>query len=431
MHNEDITLAVICDFGGRVRGKGFKTSDTEKIAKKGVGLAYSNLMITCFGEIVETPWGPHGDILMIPDLSTEVIILGDDGAADERFVLCDLVNIDGSPWSCCPRSWLRKGLELLRDEFQLELMAAFEHEFHYSGIETGHGSAYGLDAWRYQGSFAQRLVHILDQNGVAPELVMPEYAPQQMEVTNAPALGVAAADRAVRLREITRSVAHRHGQKATFSPLMPGGGVGNGVHIHFSLQGSDGTPCSYDPVQPHNLRTGFGQFIAGVLAHMGDFMPLTAASNISYERLQPNRWSASCNNLGKQSREAGIRICPVTGDDPERSFNVEFRAADATANPYLALGALVWAGLDGLRRELPVPDATEGDVTDEDIARLGLKRLPASLTDALDAFRKNDALRSWMGDEFHNAYQVNKRGELKLLEDVDIEEQLRRYANCF
>lgn len=431
MHGEDITLAVICDLGGRVRGKGFRSSEILKIAERGIGLAFTNLMITCFGEIVETPWGPHGDILMIPDASTEVVIPGEDGAADERFMLSDLTHTDQSPWACCPRSWLRRGVEQLREEFGLELIAAFEHEFHYSGIEQGHGSAYGLDAWREQGSFAQRLYRMLDDNGVEPELIMPEYAPQQMEVTNAPAPGVAAADRAVRLREITRSVAFRHGERATFSPLMPGGGVGNGVHIHFSLQGKDGANQSYDPGQTDNIAVPFGQFIAGVLAHMPDFAPLTAASAISFERLQPNRWSASCNNLGRRSREAGVRICPLRKDDPAPSFNVEYRAGDATANPYLALGALVWAGLDGLRRKMPVPAATEGDITDEDIKRLGLTRLPANLADALERFRESEDLKNWMGEEFHNAYLMNKRSELKLVDGLDIEEQYLRYARCY
>jgi glutamine synthetase len=213
--------------------------------------------------------------------------------------------------------------------------------------------------------------------------------------------------------------------------MMPGGGVGNGVHIHFSLRGEDGTNQSFDPDQPNNISTPFGQFIAGVLANMADFMPLTAASSISYERLQPNRWSASCNNLGQQSREAGVRICPIRKDNPAQSFNVEFRAADATSNPYLALGALVWAGLDGLRNKMPLPAATEGDINDEDMEQRGLKRLPATLAEALERFRNSNNLKQWMGEEFHHAYLLNKRSELKLVDELDIEEQIQRYARCY
>ncbi|WP_025031532.1 glutamine synthetase family protein [Nitratireductor aquibiodomus] len=428
---ENIILAVICDYGARVRGKGFRAKDAEKIQAKGVGLAYSNLMITSLGEIVDSPWGPRGDVLMMPDPGTKIHLQADGDFAAEQYMLSDLVHLDGTPWECCPRNWLRRGIEMLREEFGLSLFSAFEHEFHYSGILTGRGSAYGLDAWRFQNGFGQHLVSVLDQCGLEPEMIMAEYAPQQLEIVNAPALGVTAADRAVQLREITRALAHRRGEKATFAPIMPGGTVGNGVHIHFSLQRDDGSPCSYDPDQPYGLSTPFGHFISGVLAHMNDFVALTAASDTSYERLQPNLWSASYNNLGKQDREAGVRICPLSGTNPEKSFNVEYRAADATANPYLALGAIVWSGIDGLRNSLTVPEATDGDLSQEVVTRLALKKLPASLSDALDLLQKSAPLREWMGSEFLDAYLMNKRSELKLVSDLDFEEKKKLYASCF
>ena len=428
---DDIILAVICDYGARVRGKGFRAKNTEDVLKNGVGLAYTNLMITSLGEIVNTPWGALGDLLMMPDPSTEVNLAAEDTFAAERYMLCDLVHLDGTPWDCCPRNWLRRGLDVLRDEFGLSLNSAFEHEFHYSGVATGSGSAYGLDAWRSQNGFGQELVAVLDECGLEPEMVMPEYAPQQLEIVNGSALGLAAADRAVQLREITRALASRRNEKATFSPVMPGGGVGNGVHIHFSLQDANGTPCSYDPRRKYALSERFGQFIAGVLAHMNDFIALTASSNISYERLQPNRWSASYNNLGIQDREAGVRICPVQGTNPAKSFNVEYRAADATANPYLALGALVWSGLDGLRKERPVPEATAGNPSEAEVERLNLTRLPGSFREGLDALENSDAMRSWMGSEFLDAYLTNKRSELSLLSTLDDDEQKKRYAACF
>ncbi len=428
---DDIILAVICDYGARVRGKGFRARDMEKVLKKGVGLAFSNIMITSLGEIVNTPWGALGDVLMMPDPATEVHLAAEGKHAAERYMLCDLVHLDGTPWECCPRNWLRKGLETLHDEFGLLLNSAFEHEFHYSGMGAGTGNAYGLDAWRSQNGFGQELVAVLDECGMDPEMIMPEYAPQQMEIVTGPALGMAAADRAVQLREITRALAWRHEEKATFSPIMPGGGVGNGVHIHFSLQDSDGSPCSYDAGRKYDLGEAFGQFIAGVLAHMNDFIALTASSNISYERLQPNRWSASYNNLGNQDREAGVRICPLSGSTPDKSFNVEYRAADATANPYLALGAIVWSGIDGLRNKRAVPEATNGDLSEAVVERLNLKRLPASLSEALNALENSASMRGWMGDEFLNAFVINKRSELELLGDQDNETQKARYATCF
>ncbi|MCP4381797.1 MAG: glutamine synthetase [Hyphomicrobiales bacterium] len=437
MEFTDVILACITDYGSRVRGKGFPAEDLRKYVDEGVGLAPTNLMITCFGEIVDTPWGPRGDLLMMPDPATAVAVeLGEDRPA-ERFILCSLDRMDGTPWPCCPRHWLRRGLEALEAEFGLTVNAAFEHEFHYSGVSAGGGNAYALDSFRQQGAFLHEVLHALSRNGGVPEMVMPEYAPQQFEVTNAAAIGLEAADRAVKLREIVRAIARAHGEKATFAPVMAANAVGNGVHIHFSLRRCDGTPVSYAPEREHGLSRELEGFVAGILAHMHEFIAMTAASNISYERLQPNRWSAAYNNLGSQDREAAIRICPLLdrpGLDLSWNFNVEYRAADATGNPYLVLGALVWAGLEGLRTKSTVSGVTQGDpgdLSESERERLGIRRLPTSLPEALHLMETSEPVRRWMGEEFLSAYLMNKRSELKLLDGLDLPEQIERYVACF
>lgn len=434
MATHDITLACIVDYGGRVRGKGYLAERSQSMALKGVGLAPTNMMITSFGQILETPWGSRGDLLMMPDLSTETAIDRGRELPVERFVLCNLHNLDGSPWACCPRGWLKRGLDTLHFEFGLRLFSAFEHEFHYSGVPEGGGNAYALDSFRQQGFFLHDVMAALGEAGVEPEMVMPEYGPGQFEVTNGPAIGTESADRAVKLREIVRSLARAHGHKASFSPVMKAGMVGNGVHVHFSLQDETGASVSYDAAGPSYLSKQLGSFVAGILRHMPDFLPLTAASAVSYERLQPHRWSAAYNNLSMQDREAGVRVCPISGGNPERSFNVEYRACDATANPYLVLGALVWAGIDGLRDNLPVPRATDKDpvrMSPEDLNAQGLQRLSKSLGEASDRMAASEAVLSWMGAEFRDAYLISKKSEMKLLEGLDLDEQVARYADCF
>lgn len=437
MERADIIMACICDYAGQVRGKGFLYQDLEKRLRRGVGLAPTNLMITAFGAIVETPWAARGELLVMPDAATEVRIGLDGDRPDERFILGDLCELDGTPWECCPRDWLRRALAALKSEFGLRLNAAFEHEFHYSGAKPRLGDAYSLDSMRLQGAFAQTLMHALEANGIEPEMVMPEYGPQQFEVTCAPAVGLEAADRAVRLREIVRAVARAHGEKATFAPVMGMGLVGNGVHIHFSLQDTAGRSVTYDPDRPSSIGEGAAHFVAGILDAMPSIVALTAPSTISYERLQPNRWSASYNNLADKDREAGVRICPlpaVGGVDPAKSFNLEYRAADAAACPYLALGALAWAGLEGLRRKRALPAPTSGDpgaMPAEAREAAGLRRLPASLGAALDAFENDARVLEWMGREFRDAYLMHKRSEVALVRDLDPEEQVRRYAETY
>ncbi len=433
----EIVMACICDYAGLVRGKGYIVDPTDNKKAGAIGLAPTNLMITAFGDIVDSPWGSRGDILMMPVQETRVVVEYNTDQPAERFVLCDLLELDGSPWSCCPRNWLQRGLDILENEFGLCVKAAFEHEFHYSGASRRLGNAYGLDAMRLQGLFAATLINALQINDIEPEMFMPEYGPQQYEVTCAPALGIAAADRAVRLREIVRSVARSFGRKATFAPVMGMGMVGNGVHIHYSLVDRAGKARTYDPDSRHCLAPDAACFTAGILRSMPEFIALTAPSVLSYERLQPNRWSAAYNNLADKDREAGIRICPLPKlPDIEAStrFNLEYRAADAAANPYLVLGAIVWAGIDGLRNKLTIPVPTEGDpgtLSTEELQQRGIQRLPTSLGEALFALRKSKRLKSWMGDEFHNAYLVHKQSELSLLEGLDAEQQVGRYVECY
>lgn len=437
MKPDDIVMACICDYAGQVKGKGFRGADLTGRLRSGVGLAPSNLMITAFGQIVDTPWGPRGELLMMPVAETEVTI--DHGAERprERFLLSDLLELDGTPWACCPRSWLKQGLAALEAETGLRVKSAFEHEFHYSGSKPRLGDAYSLDAMRLQGAFAQLLMQALDQNGVNPEMVMPEYGPRQFEVTCKPAVGIKSADDAVRLREITRSIARALDHKATFAPVMGAGAVGNGVHVHFSLEDAQGKPVTFDPGRPYQVGEMAAHFAAGILSAMPAMVAITAPSAISYERLQPNRWSASYNNLADKDREAGIRISPLSklpGSDPYKSFNLEYRAADAAANPYLTLGALVWAGLQGIRDRLKLPEATEGDpglLTEAERKKRGLRRLPTSLGQALDELEADGRFRIWMGDALLEAYLTHKRSELKLVKDIDLSEQIRRYVEVY
>lgn len=434
MKTPEIMLACIADYGGRVRGKGYPVAEKEKYVRRGVGLAPTNLMITSFGAIVNSPWGARGDLLMMPDPTTEVVVDHGDTWPAERFVLCDLNTLDGAPWMCCPRSWLKAGLARLESMYGLRLYSAFEHEFHYSGVQESGGNAYALDSFRQQGDFLSRLVGALDEAGVEPEMVMPEYGAGQFEVTNSPAIGVTSADRAVQLREVTRSVARAKGEKACFSPVMGAGLVGNGVHVHLSLQDLDGNPISYDAEGACEMSSQMGTFVAGILTYMTEFLPLTASSAISYDRLQPNRWSAAYNNLSAQDREAGLRICPLAEGASKAGFNVEYRASDATANPYLLLGALVWAGLEGLSKNIPLPLPTNGDpsaLSTEEAEARGLKRLSASLGDALEVMENSNTVRSWMGDEFLEAFLMNKRSEVSLLEGLDINAQVAKYVDCF
>jgi glutamine synthetase len=433
------TIVTICcsDIAGQVRGKGFPSRDLEKHRRFGVGWTPTNIMINCFGRIPATPFGVVGDLMLIPAEKGDVVLDYGDGGSIEHIILGDLVDMSGNPWECCLRNFLKEALGDLRSQMGLSLLVSFEHEFWMDGREERLGEAYSVDKLRGHEAFVGDFVGALRANDLGPETFLPEYGPRQFEVTIDPAPALTAADNAIKLREIARSVARRHGRRLSFSPVVTRGAAGNGVHIHFSLADESGAPVTYAPDSPGRLSARAASFAAGILEHARALCAVTAPSVISYERLKPHSWSASYANIADRDREALLRVCPfpeATEIDTARRFNLEYRAADAAASPYLQLGMLVHAGLVGLERELPLPPLSTGDpglLSPQERRERGIADLPRSLGEALDALEADAAAMTWLGAALSQAYVMHKRGEIEMTEGVDADELLLRYAQAY
>jgi glutamine synthetase len=154
-------------------------------------------------------------------------------------------------------------------------------------------------------------------------------------------------------------------------------------------------------------------------------------------RLVPHNWSASWTLLGDRDREAALRICPtvsIGGRDPAMQYNVEFRAADATANPYLVLGVLISAGLAGMTDRLPTPPLLSDDPDGMDEAsrqRQGLHRLPQRLDAALAAFEADPVVQGWFDPAARDSFVAVKRTEIALMRDHAPEELCARYRAAY
>ena len=434
MAETDVVMVVASDIAGQLRGKGVPRAALE--ARRGVGWTPTNALITSFGPIAPSPFGALGDLLIRPDLSTLVDLGRPDLGIAERFVLGDVLELDGSPWECCPRGRLRAALDRLAERHGLALLVSFEHEFHHDGGEPQPGLGYALRAFRRLGPFPDRLMAALAAAGLEPDTFMPEYGPGQCEVTVGPRPALRAADEAAILREIVRAVARGLGARASFAPILDPSGVGNGVHIHFSLRRLDGAPASHDGARPHGLSAQAAAFLGGAARRMPEYLALTAPAVCSSYRLTPHRWSAAFNNLGLQDREAGLRICPVLGE-PERmaeGFHFEFRGGDGAASPHLALAALVEAGMDGLDAGLDAPAVTREDLAEappERLAELGVEPLPNSLAAALDRLEASGWARAALGPVLLDVYLRHKRAEVEIMEGLSPEEVCARYARAY
>ena len=435
--DRDRLVVVACsDVAGQLRGKGFPADQLDGRRRFGVGWTPTNVMINCFGRIPATPFGSSGDLMLVPAPGGDLKLDFGDGTV-EHLIVGDILHTDGQPWDCCLRGFLRRALDDLEAEAGLRIVASFEHEFWLDNAEERPGDSYAVSTLRGLEPFIGDVLRALRANDIKPDTYLPEYGPKQFEITVDPAVGLAAADHAVKLRETCRSVARRHGHRISFSPVVTRGIVGNGVHIHFSLVDGNGRPVSFAPGTPGKLSAVQASFAAGILRHARALCAITAPSVISYERLKPHSWSAHYINIADRDREAMLRICPypeAPDVDVAKRFNLEFRAADATASPYLQLGVLVMAGLEGIRQGLPAPGLTSGDpgaLSPEERSARGIGELPSSLGEALDALEADAVALGWLRPTLAEAYLMHKRGEIAATEGIATDELCGLYARAY
>jgi len=426
---EELIFIGICDLAAQMRGKAVPACELTDRVRDGVGYTPANICLSVFGTIGSTPFGTTGDIVLMPDTSTEVFIPLE-GDAPEHFCLADILTKAGDPWPFCPRSFLRRALQRLEKVAGCQILASFEQEFVYSGVPAEPKRAYALSSFREQGDFGARLMGALRAAGMMPESFLAEYGPRQFEITVRPAVGIRAPDEAVILRELARSLAARAGQRAVFSPILTPDGIGNGTHIHLSLRDLAGNAVMHEPARPYGLTVAGEQFTAGILRHMPALAAITTPTVCSYYRLMPDRWAPTWANISSQDRAASLRICPGSAS----AFNVEYRVADASANPYLALGGLVHAGVDGIEKQLslpPQPAMAFAEMTAEERRATGMRPLPRSLCEALDNLRDTPAAREWFGSEFLDLYLTFKREEAQGVAGLDPQTICDRYAAVF
>ena len=437
MRGEELVFLGWPDIAGLTRGRGIPLADLEERKTKGIGWVPVAQALTPFSTLAPNPWGPMGDIWLVPDMSAAARVDLWPDQAPFHLILSDGVNPDGSPWMACLRALLRQALDALREEFDLSVLSAFEQEFYLDGLTDLPGANYSLIAHQVAADFGSQVIAALREAGQQPETFEPEGGPAQYEVNCRPALGLAGADRAVILREVVRDVARRNGCRATFTPVIAEVGFGNGVHVHMSLQDSAGRPRTYDPDGPAGLSRTAESFTAGILRHLPALTAFSAPSPVSYCRLMPGHWAGAAAAFGADNREAAMRVCRGRDDagfDIAPQVNLEFRAGDGAASPHLLLAVLVQAGLAGLRENLDAPaplDRDPADLSDADQKRLGIASLPSSLEDALAAAEADQTVRGWFPKELWQAYFSLKRSELEFVADMTMDEKITAYRNVY
>lgn len=427
-----------CDNGGLIRGKATHLSGLAARLTSGIGLTVAMQAMSAQDELANViGMGPVGEIRLVPDPATFVVLPYLPATAA---MLVDMQTLDGQAWDACPRAFLRRQLHRLADHELLHgrLRAAFEAEFTLARID-GDGRLAPLDRSRCfattgmnaAAAVIDEILIALEVQGLTPEQYYAELGHGQHELSLCHAEGLAAADQQLLLRETVRGVAARHGLVASFAPKPWADQAGNGAHLHFSIWSADGRQHLFaDPSAPYGL-SGLGrQFAAGVLEHLPALVALSCASVNSYRRLQPHMWSSAFTAWGPDNREAALRLASPYRGNETASANWELKASDATGNPYLVLGAIVAAGLDGVDRALALPEPALVDPTlfsNEERTARRIQRLPASLAEALAALEADTKLRSQLPALLLTAYSAVKRAEIAHFADRDVEYELERH----
>ncbi|WP_042376093.1 glutamine synthetase family protein [Streptacidiphilus melanogenes] len=383
------------DNAGVARVKGLPLRRLPEAAVEGVGMSPVFDVFLVDDAITSSRHlgGPDGDLRLFPALDRAVALAAQPGWA---FVPADRYRQDGLPHPACQRAFAARTVERA-EERGITFRAAFETEWIVQRAEDGSyptdGPAYGLHRITDCSDYLRDVLLALEAAGLTVLQVHPEYSPGQFEVSVAAGDPLGAADDAVLVRTTIRGVSAQHGLRASFAPAFEPGGVGNGGHLHLSAW-RDGRNL-LAAAEP----SGDGAaFLAGVLRELPALLALGAPSPASYLRLVPSHWAGCFQCWGVENREAALRL--VQGGDEQA--NVEVKCFDLAANPYLAVGGVIAAGLAGLEAGATLPEPVQGDPALLPPERRPA-RLPTTLDETLTAFRASTVLRDALGDVLFEA----------------------------
>ena len=423
-----------CDNGGIIRGKTTHASKLASRIHEGIGQTLAMQAFTGVESLAAVEgMGPVGEFRLVPDPATFVIL---PYAPNTGSMMCDMIGLDGEAWEACPRTFLKSMVARLGEQ-GMRAEAAVEHEFYLAREEMGkyvpadHSLCYSSIGLDDEAEVIDAILAALEAQGISIELFHAELGPAQQELSIHHAPVLQAADNVCLVRETVRGVARDFDLYATFAPKPFLDQAGSGAHIHFSLWRTEQSEhpnknLFYDAHE----RGGFSQlgkyFVGGVLRHVRGLVAITCGSPNSYRRLLPHFWSSAYGAYGYDNREGAVRIPSLFRGRESTSPNIELKCADHSGNPYLAIGAVIAAGLDGIKNCIDPGEPQEidpGNYSDEERDRRGIRRLPTSLDEALDELERDTVLLEALGPLLATSYIAVKRNEAAFFKERSAEEE--------
>ena len=402
------------DNNGIVRSRIVPVGDLAGALHRGVGVTAVFAVFDSHDGITFAHPGlstPSGDVRLVPvvdSLDDVVPMAGQPGLA---WAHGRQVTADGDPWPYCQRSVLERQVERaaaagfeVRAGFEVEVLVSREDA---SGalVPAHRGPAYSANAVRDVGELVTRLLADLEANGVDVGQVHAEYGGAQVELALAALDPLAAADAQVLVRQTVHDAARSLGLRASLAPLPSEQVAGNGWHLHTSLVRDGRNALTGDDA--HGLSEVGRGYVAGLLRELPGVVAVTAPSTGSLLRRRPHYWAGAYGFWGVENREAALRLVPSSRLLGPEHTNVELKACDASANPYLALAVTVAAGLAGVEEGLTPPEPVQEDVGSWDEERrvgAGIVALATTHEEQRAHLLASDLVRDVLGPELLGAF---------------------------
>lgn len=400
------------DVLGNLKSIALTNSEIESALENGIGFDGSS--VSGFSHVQES------DILAYPLASTFQVLPWRPKTNGVARMFCEIRNPDGTPFDGDPRNVLKKVVAKAKSMgFTVNIGAELEYYYFKDdkGVEPVDTAGYfDLTSADHASDMRRDTILTLEKMSIPVEYSHHEYSPSQQEIDLRHADALSMADAVMTYRLVVKETALLHGVYATFMPMPREGFNGSGMHLHHSLFNIDGDNVFFDASD----LTGLGlsktarHYIAGMLEYAPEFVMVTNQYVNSYKRLMSSKETARFIAWGKSNRSAMVRI-PAYRPGDEASSRAELRNPDPAANPYLAFAATIAAGLKGIEDELELPDACDGidlsGMSRNQLGRLGIQTLPATLADALRVFEESGFMRDLLGDHIFNYIVKSKHGE--------------------
>lgn len=360
----------------------------------------------------------ESDMYLRPDPDTFVIIPWRPQAGKVARLICDVYNPDGTPFEGDPRYVLKRALKKANDmgydifnvgpecEFFLFLTDSEGKPTTVTHDNAGYFDLGPVDL----GENARRdMCLVLEDMGFEIEASHHEVAPGQHEIDFKYGDALSTADSIMTFKMVVKTIAQRNGLHATFMPKPIFGINGSGMHTNTSLF-KDGKNAFFDENNPLQLSQEAYWFIGGLLKNMKSIAAITNPIVNSYKRLVPGYEAPVYLAWSARNRSPLIRIPAARGS----ATRVELRCPDPACNPYLAIAAVLSAGLDGIENKIEPPASTDKNIfemTEEQRLKEGIEALPGSLKEAVDEMKKSEFAKQVLGEHVFEKYIEAKNEE--------------------